>query len=719
MSAQPNEINSDSEPSSASRFFSTATQQAYLEYLETRPKSTHYDAAKREKYRAILSNRDWKLEPSDPEYYTFMNKRNEVLHNFKLGESALGERENQLYRYQKAPKSSLYVVCIYEAFDIVSRLHVRLGHAGKNKTHQAFEKEFYGLSREDIAWLIGRCEHCLSRQAGNSKPELTPIRSHYILERVQIDLIDKRSAPDGPYNWILSIRDHFNWSNGLPTVAWQINVTAGHEGLGTGVSPFLVFFGREPRFDLSDKPAGFGNFRVSEQDVEEIEEAGQVEYQEPTSFHPPQLPLLPSGKRAQRFPQKISHGSQLQLESLSHSVAGSSIPDALIDPELRNEPRIQMNSESSHDITPQMQSQGERETSEEAINTNDLNSASIQQFNESSTQNCGNNEPLSTCQSHTRSTGPTPLPEPSLNDPMHSTPMGSNFSNSALRSGRNPTEMELRVRKVADRVAEKMIQKHSRHRNVTTFKPGEIVLVSIPKQDRGDSPRLPCQVLKGPLGRDGYLVRSEHGTINRIQQTKDLIRAASTTSFYTRFPPLPPEDSIDVTSMLRLGISLRTAARTGSSKTAEALGCDCGSKSERGACVNQRWCTCRRKGAKCTNYCHGKSERNRDNCRNMATRSRQNDRVIAHDVDDSLRQLVPETITHHHNLRSTTQAQEEEQLAQQFEREVAASDALSGEHGRGGLRQSSMFSAQLSYRDQTGLPPLMELVAATDELPGP
>lgn len=36
------------------------------------------------------------------------------------------------------------------------------------------------------------------------------IRSYYVLERVQIDLIDKRSQPDGDYKWILHIKCHFS-----------------------------------------------------------------------------------------------------------------------------------------------------------------------------------------------------------------------------------------------------------------------------------------------------------------------------------------------------------------------------------------------------------------------------------------------------------------------------------------------------------------------------
>jgi IS30 family transposase len=43
-----------------------------------------------------------------------------------------------------------------------------------------------------------------------SKPPLQPIESGGTNKRIQIDLIDMRSEPSGPYNWILTTKDHFD-----------------------------------------------------------------------------------------------------------------------------------------------------------------------------------------------------------------------------------------------------------------------------------------------------------------------------------------------------------------------------------------------------------------------------------------------------------------------------------------------------------------------------
>ena len=47
-------------------------------------------------------------------------------------------------------------------------------------------------------------------RANRSRPALQPIISNAILERIQIDLIDFRHEPDGQYQWVLHIKDHFS-----------------------------------------------------------------------------------------------------------------------------------------------------------------------------------------------------------------------------------------------------------------------------------------------------------------------------------------------------------------------------------------------------------------------------------------------------------------------------------------------------------------------------
>lgn len=51
---------------------------------------------------------------------------------------------------------------------------------------------------------------CIPQLPNNSRAPSKSIKSEYTLQRVQIDLIDLRGTPDGDYNWILHIRDHYS-----------------------------------------------------------------------------------------------------------------------------------------------------------------------------------------------------------------------------------------------------------------------------------------------------------------------------------------------------------------------------------------------------------------------------------------------------------------------------------------------------------------------------
>lgn len=55
------------------------------------------------------------------------------------------------------------------------------------------------------------CKFCVVRQKRKRyREELRPIVSRVTMERVQVDLIDMQSRPDGVYKWIMVTTDHFS-----------------------------------------------------------------------------------------------------------------------------------------------------------------------------------------------------------------------------------------------------------------------------------------------------------------------------------------------------------------------------------------------------------------------------------------------------------------------------------------------------------------------------
>ena len=54
------------------------------------------------------------------------------------------------------------------------------------------------------------CEICHRKASSKCKDPLKSIEVNRLFERVQIDLIDMTSTPDGEYKWICHMEDHFS-----------------------------------------------------------------------------------------------------------------------------------------------------------------------------------------------------------------------------------------------------------------------------------------------------------------------------------------------------------------------------------------------------------------------------------------------------------------------------------------------------------------------------
>ena len=102
------------------------------------------------------------------------------------------------------------VLRIEQIFDAILESHQRSQHAGHNKTFALVKQRYYGISRDEVIWLLRLCNICLQSRPSNTRAPLEAIESGYTLERVQIDLLDMRAVPHKGNLWILHIKDHFS-----------------------------------------------------------------------------------------------------------------------------------------------------------------------------------------------------------------------------------------------------------------------------------------------------------------------------------------------------------------------------------------------------------------------------------------------------------------------------------------------------------------------------
>ena len=98
------------------------------------------------------------------------------------------------------------VVQLEEVYETIMESHLRSQHAGHSKTFSIIKERFYGISREEVVWLLRHGGICLQTQPSNTRAPLEPIHSGYTLERVQIDLVDMRATPHEIYHWISSAK---------------------------------------------------------------------------------------------------------------------------------------------------------------------------------------------------------------------------------------------------------------------------------------------------------------------------------------------------------------------------------------------------------------------------------------------------------------------------------------------------------------------------------
>ncbi|KAH8747147.1 hypothetical protein F5882DRAFT_387221 [Hyaloscypha sp. PMI_1271] len=86
-----------------------------------------------------------------------------------------------------------YALCYNDAFEILTTAHEKLMHAAFNTIFEHARRIWYGLSRDDYAWISAHCAHCNKEKAQkNGKGVITPIQSHYPGERMVLDLMDFR-----------------------------------------------------------------------------------------------------------------------------------------------------------------------------------------------------------------------------------------------------------------------------------------------------------------------------------------------------------------------------------------------------------------------------------------------------------------------------------------------------------------------------------------------
>ncbi|CAF4642428.1 unnamed protein product, partial [Rotaria socialis] len=117
-------------------------------------------------------------------------------------------------------KNGNRIAVVENYYQILQEAHVKTGHGGRDKMRHEVMQHYIWIPSKIIDTFLTTCVSCQVRRPIKSHVIPTAIVSLGFMTRLQMDLIDMRTRPDGEFKWILHCRDHFtkfSWAYALPS----------------------------------------------------------------------------------------------------------------------------------------------------------------------------------------------------------------------------------------------------------------------------------------------------------------------------------------------------------------------------------------------------------------------------------------------------------------------------------------------------------------------
>jgi hypothetical protein len=103
-----------------------------------------------------------------------------------------------------------YVARVNNTFQFITDIYRNLQYFGICKTYKRVAEQYWGITRNDIAWVVNYCLICNLSNTAKSTAIPIPIVSSWYLNRLYIDLMDFRTTPDRIYCWLVQLKDYFS-----------------------------------------------------------------------------------------------------------------------------------------------------------------------------------------------------------------------------------------------------------------------------------------------------------------------------------------------------------------------------------------------------------------------------------------------------------------------------------------------------------------------------
>jgi transposase InsO family protein len=495
-----------------------------------------------------------------------------------------------------------------DVYYVIKQAHERLGHAGYKKTFEAVRLDVYGINREEVEWFTDHCRRCELNRPNHSRAPLQPIESSGTNQRCQLDLIDMRAEPSGPYNWILTTKDHFDKFITL----WPLRDKDAQE-VADALDMFLMCCG-PCQIMQSDRGAEFKaavailmrrhGIKIIYSSPRHPQSQGLVEqangqvkskirtWKAETGLENWDLALTTITLQLNHSIARSTNRKpyELRFNARSHFTNANWIPF-----ERREFMRLQLEGENDEQTPGDVYVEGINEAITQGREFNPLTVAGAMPQALQSRQPLPRSVPIaalppSVLPTH-RSTPPTSTPLPSSSSPTQPliTPiLQEKEDNPEARAVRRGVDAR------AARARQQMANQYEKRGEVVEFEPGNYCTIKVPKKDR-PSGAATMRVLVRVLRRCGhtYELQTKYGILQSKYGAQNLNRIDQCTA---------RQDSEELGNNRRK-ITLRYAAKACHTGLSKRIRIHCGCL---GNCQTAR-CVCYKNGAGCTIYCHKRS----------------------------------------------------------------------------------------------------------------
>ena len=155
--------------------FPAAVEASFLDLVQT-PGYVNRERLSYEKYvriQAFLDNPTLKSEGSADSRIRY-----EAVSHFERHEGVLCRKPDGRHSEYRE------VIPLMAAFRTLTRVHLQLGHPGRDKMWSEIDSRYYGLKKEECHWIKTHCAVCILNEAGKNKAPLNPIVVNETFERV-------------------------------------------------------------------------------------------------------------------------------------------------------------------------------------------------------------------------------------------------------------------------------------------------------------------------------------------------------------------------------------------------------------------------------------------------------------------------------------------------------------------------------------------------------